>query len=271
MPLRDFSLLTAALALLSYAALAWHFTVHWLNRPALSLPRRPHGEHTLVGVALVLHALSITLPAGHWLALGVGQAVSVVMWLTVLIYWCIGLIHRMEGLQLPLMWMAAIGVLLSLLLPRSHVAYDLAQPMVAAHILISLTGYSLFLLAALTAVLMLVVDHLLHAKKLTTRLPPLLTLEKLLFRFLWVAFLLLTLTVLSGIGFSEQIFGKPFALSHKSVFSLISWLVFALLLGGRIRYGWRGRVAARWTLGGGALLFLAYFGSKLVLELILLR
>jgi ABC-type uncharacterized transport system permease subunit len=103
------------------------------------------------------------------------------------------------------------------------------------------------------------------------RIPPLLTLERFLFRLVGTGFVLLTLTIASGGLFSEQVFGKPFTFTHKSVFSILSWLAFGALLWGRWRYGWRGRVALRWILTGTVLLFLAYLGSKFVLEVLLHR
>ena len=91
-------------------------------------------------------------------------------------------------------------------------------------------------------------------------LPSILSMESLLFRMIGIAFLLLTLTLLSGLFFSEQIFGKAFVLDHKTVFAFASWAIFAALLLGRYSYGWRGRIALRWTLAGFLLLLgLAWF------------
>ena len=92
-----------------------------------------------------------------------------------------------------------------------------------------------------------------------------------MFRLLGVGFVLLTFTLVSGILFSEQIFGKAVPLTHKNVFSVAGWLAFAVLLFGRWRYGWRGRTALRWTLVGFFMLLLAYVGSRFVLEVILHR
>ena len=85
------------------------------------------------------------------------------------------------------------------------------------------------------------------------------------------AFVLLTLTVVSGLFFSEQLFGRPLQFTHKSVFSLLGWLTFGALLFGRWRYGWRGRVALRWIIAGTVFVFLAYLGYKFVLEVVLGR
>ena len=103
------------------------------------------------------------------------------------------------------------------------------------------------------------------------RCHPLLTLERFLFRLIAVGFLLLTLTLASGMLFTEQLFGKPLVFNHKSVFSVLGWLTFGALLLGRWRYGWRGRVALRWIIAGTVFVFLAYLGSKFVLEVLLGR
>jgi ABC-type uncharacterized transport system permease subunit len=102
-------------------------------------------------------------------------------------------------------------------------------------------------------------------------LPSLLTLEQFLFRIVGAGYALLTLTLATGIFFSEQLFGKPLSLNYKTVFSVLAWFAFGALLVGRHRYGWRGRTALNWILFGSALLLLAYIGSKFVLEVILRR
>ena len=106
---------------------------------------------------------------------------------------------------------------------------------------------------------------------LLQKLPPLLTMEALLFRIIWAGFVLLTLTLASGVVFSEELFGKAAPFNHKTVFGVVSWLIFAALLAGRRIYGWRGRIAVRWTLAGFLTLVLAYIGSKFVVEVVLGR
>ena len=100
-------------------------------------------------------------------------------------------------------------------------------------------------------------------------LPPLQTMESLMFQMVAIGFTLLTLALVTGFLFLEDIFAQH--LVHKTVLSIIAWVVFGILLWGRWRFGWRGRVAIRWTIGGFIFLMLAYFGSKFVLELILNR
>ena len=129
-------------------------------------------------------------------------------------------------------------------------------------------------MATVHALVMLAEEKWLHRGVLPPflrRLPPLLEMEALLFRILLAAFVLLTLTVVSGVFFSEQMFGKAFTLTHKVVFAILSWFIFGGLLAGHFFRGWRGRTAVRWTVVGFMMLLLAYVGSKVVLELILGR
>jgi ABC-type uncharacterized transport system permease subunit len=95
--------------------------------------------------------------------------------------------------------------------------------------------------------------------------------ESLLFGMIWGGFILLTLTLVSGIFFSEQIFGKMFVINHHILLSAGAWLVFGTFLFGHWKWGWRGRNAVHWTIGGLSLLVLGYFGTKFVLEFILAR
>jgi ABC-type uncharacterized transport system permease subunit len=142
------------------------------------------------------------------------------------------------------------------------------------HIAVALTGYAMLIVAGLQALLLIGLQRRLHrgvAARGAVTIPPLLTLERFLFRLVSVGYVLLTLTLLSGIFFSEELFGKPLTLTHKVVFSVLGWLVFGAVLVGRYRYGWRGKVALRWILAGSVLLLLAYIGSKFVLEAILRR
>jgi ABC-type uncharacterized transport system permease subunit len=169
---------------------------------------------------------------------------------------------------------ALLAVLLQAFVPTRHVVTYGGDPLFTLHFAIAMLAYSLFTVAAVHALVMLAEEKWLHKGVLPPFLksiPPLLEMEALLFRILLAAFVLLTLTVLSGTFFSEQLFGKPFTFTHKVFFGILSWAIFAALLAGHYLRGWRGRTAVRWTLAGFASLLLAYVGSKVVLELILGR
>jgi ABC-type uncharacterized transport system permease subunit len=100
---------------------------------------------------------------------------------------------------------------------------------------------------------------------------PLLTLERLTYRFVAAGFGLLTLTLLVGMLFGEAVYGHAWRWDHKTVFSLLSWITFAMLLIGRTVAGWRGKRAARVLYIGSVFLLLAYVGSRFVMEVFLGR
>lgn len=138
-----------------------------------------------------------------------------------------------------------------------------------AHIVLSITAYSLFTLAAVQAALVMAQNYRLkhnYNSLLVRNLPPLQTMESLLFDLVWAGVVLLTLAIVSGALFMEDLFAQH--LAHKTLFSLLAWLVFTGLLLGRQLLGWRGLSAARWTLLGCLLLMLGYYGSKFVLEVV---
>lgn len=257
---------------LLYALVGWHF---WRTRWHAAQATAGWEKFALLP-SLALHAVllgdTIASPAG--INLGVGNALSAIVWLAALIYWLGSFRFHLEALQAPLALLAAVAVLAPLVLPATHVLANAELPAFRAHLLIALLAYSLFTIAALHAVLMAIVEKRLHSAVqpgVMAHLPPLLTLESLLFRIIGAGFVLLTLTLASGMLFSEALFHKPMQFNHKTVFAILSWLVFAALLGGRRLWGWRGRIAVRWTLVGFAMLVLAYIGSKFVLEIVLHR
>ncbi|MDT3670714.1 MAG: cytochrome c biogenesis protein CcsA [Aromatoleum sp.] len=233
-------------------------------------------ERVVLLVAIVAHGLSLreAIFPGEAMHFGFGPAVSLVVWLAVCFYWIETFYARLDGLHAMVIPAGLIGSLLPLVFPGEHILSNAGSPAFRAHFIIAMLSYSLFTLAALHAVLMAVAERQLHSGRLTrtlANLPPLLTMETLLFRLIGIAFILLTLTLSSGVLFSEVLFGQPFRLDHKTVFAIISWLLFGALLFGRRVWGWRGRVALRWTLAGFVALVLAYVGSRFVIEVLLGR
>lgn len=267
------------IASLMYAGLAAYFwRMHWLPAVAPSAPaadsRTP--QHMMMLAPISLHAVLLyqSVFAGPGIHLGIGNAISTIVWLTVVIYWIGNLFYKVEGLQALVMPVAAICVLLPLVFPAPRALPNTELAAFKAHLVISLLAYSFFTIASLHVLLMALLERSLHGGDLPFglhKLPPLLTMEKLLFRIIAAGFVLLTLTLVSGIAFSEELFGKAMRFNHKTVFGILSWLIFAALLGGRWLYGWRGRIAVRWTLAGFLMLLLAYIGSKFVLEVVLGR
>lgn len=266
-------LITASL----YAFLGFHFwRTRWANDSSRALQGMQGWERLALAIALLLHGHMLygELFGGGVMRFGFSTALSLMLWLAVLIYWVESFRARMEGLQPLALPLAGLCALLPGLLPGQHILTNVTSAMFRIHFFIAMVAYSLFTLAALHAIIMAVAERRLHRGELTrplASLPPLLTMEALLFRLVLVAFVLLTLTLVSGIAFSETLFGKPLEFNHKTLFSVLSWMIFAALLTGRYARGWRGRKALYWTLAGFATLLLAYVGSRFVLEVVLGR
>jgi ABC-type uncharacterized transport system permease subunit len=204
--------------------------------------------------------------------LSLGNAVSLIVWVTVLIYWLGSFYFRLGVLQTLILSISAICVILPWLLPAAKPLDYSGMTAFKVHLVMSVLAYSLFTIAALHAGLMAIVEKRLHRGNLPALLrdlPPLMAMETLLFRMILTGFVLLTLTLISGVFFSEALFDKPFELNQKNVFGFLSWAIFGALLAGRWVYGWRGRTAVRWTLAGFTVLLFAYVGSKLLLEVLM--
>ncbi|HHJ14441.1 MAG TPA: hypothetical protein ENJ79_08725 [Gammaproteobacteria bacterium] len=223
------------------------------------------------GGAVVLHLLALypALFTPEGFNLGFFNAASLTAALTVLLLLLVSLRQPLESLGLLLLPAAAATLALASLWPVAH-EIDTSRWQLDIHILFSVLAYSLLLLAAVQALVLAVQDRHLRNRQpggFIRALPPLAVMERILFRMIGAGFALLTLALLSGLLFLEDIFAQH--LAHKTVLSLAGWVIFGVLLWGRWRFGWRGRTAIRWTLSGFVMLALAYFGSKLVLELIL--
>lgn len=277
------TILTYLAAFLLYTLIGWHFWRTRWNGSAIANTKNsdvaPRWERYAMFAPLTLHGITLyqSIFIGDSLSFGVGNAISSIVWLTAFIYSFSSIFYRLEGLQTlfaPVAAAGAITVLLPLAFPSIHPLVNAGLPAFKAHMLVAMMAYSFLTIAVLHALLMMVVERRLHhpsASPLLTNLPPLLVMEKLLFRIIWAGFILLTLTLLSGVIFSQEVFGQPLSFTHKILFGFISWGVFAALLFGRQLYGWRGRIAIRWTLAGFSILLLAYIGSKFVAEILLSR
>jgi ABC-type uncharacterized transport system permease subunit len=288
-------ILLHAVAALLYAGLAVHF---WRTRWRAGVPHAPglaQWERTAILVPLALHTWLVyqALFLAPELRFGFGQALSVTLWLAVLICWFESLFVNLEGMQAIVLGAAAVCALLPGLFPGLAAPPDSSGLAFRAHLALAMLAYSLFTIGAMQALLMALIERRLHRDRLfggrregdgepaggsrgllegpLASLPPLLTLERLLFRILTAGFVLLTLTLATGAIYSEEVFGRALRLNHKTVFAILSCVIFGLLLAGRWRYGWRGRRALRWTLAGFVMLLLAYVGSRFVIEVILGR
>lgn len=186
---------------------------------------------------------------------------------------CITTLARrpLQNLLIVLFPLSALAVLVSAFAPETTPASRLTGGIIL-HVSSSILAYAVLTLAAVQAAVVALQDHQLkhrHTRGIIQVLPPLQRMEGMLFELLWIGSALLTIAIVSGAVFIEDIFAQH--LVHKTVLTIAAWLLFSTLLWGHYRLGWRSRTAVRMTLGGFALLMLAFFGSKLVLELVLQR
>jgi ABC-type uncharacterized transport system permease subunit len=224
-------------------------------------------------LAWLLHGLLLVWGLlGEPARFGFAPALSVTAWLVALVY---AIETRMYP-QLEIHWaLSALGawvVVLSLFFP-GQILHASASTWLPLHWALGIASYGLFAAAALHAWLMIrSEDRIRHATQTPSGLP-LLTLERLTFRFVTAGFVLLSATLILAIVFRESLYGSgaSWKWDHKTIFSVLSWLTFATLLVGRVRFGWRGRQAARLLYIGSGLLLLAYVGSRFVIEVILAR
>lgn len=225
----------------------------------------------LTAVALHTVALRTQLFVVDGLDLGFFQVASLVGWQIAIVVLVATVRLPMAGLAALVLPFVAVVAVLPVWFASSTVLVELGWHL-ETHILLSLLAYALLAVAAAHALLLAAQDRQLRRHRpggWVRMLPPLEAMERLLYRLIAWGFVLLGLSLATGLAFVEDLFAQH--LVHKTVLSILAWALFGVLLWGRWRRGWRGRTALRWTLSAFLTLLLAYFGSKLVLELVLGR
>ncbi len=261
--------------IISFAAIACYLATATLLAMRLTKKIEMGNKTRLILLGLVAMAMHATVLAFNMFTpqginFGFFNAVSLLSWLIALILLTAALTKPVENLGIVLLPLAALAISLGLVFPSEYYIIEAGKTQIGAHILISIVAYSLLSIAAVQAILLAIQDRHLHNKHpggFIRTLPPLQTMETLLFQMIGLGFILYSLSLASGALFIEDMFAQH--LVHKTVFSITAWMVFAILLWGRWQYGWRGKKAIRWTLGGFSAVLLAYLGSKLVLEVVL--
>lgn len=255
----------AFVSVLLYALAAWSM-LKSVDRPRLSVL-----AWVSTALALLDHTGALTHALrsyGPWM-IDLRTAASLLGWILGMLACVVGVDRRNRVLSAILLASAGAGAVFTGGAPR----FTATQPPsweLTAHVLLSMGAAALLFGAAVTAVLLFLLDRRLRDRRLADlprSLPSLDQLEAVLFRLIGAGFALLTLALFTGFVFVTDLFAQH--LIHKTVLSVIAWVLFGVLLAGRARFGWRGRVAVRWTLVGFVLLALAYFGSKFVLESVL--
>ena len=245
----------------------------WVMLRSAGNPRLGPLAWTFTFAALFAHTDAIVhmMRVDGAFSIGLLEALSLLAW-TLAALACVLCIERQNRvLGAILLACAAFGAALTGY-GRTYAEEHVPGWALTAHILLSMAAAALQFAAAVTELLLEFLDRRLRTRRiadLPSVLPPLDALERVMFRLIATGFVFLTLALLTGFIFVTDLFAQH--LIHKTVLSLVAWVLFGILLIGRIRYGWRGRAAVRWTLSGFGFLALAYFGSKFVLETVLGR
>jgi ABC-type uncharacterized transport system permease subunit len=247
---------------LLYTASAWAM-LRSVNKPRLEPLAWALILLAIVGHSdAIMHMMRINGP----FSIGLLEAASLLAWTLAVLACLISIDRQNRALGAILMASAAFGAAVTGA-GRSYAEATTASWELTAHILLSMGAAALLFAAAVTAVLLVFLDQRLRTRRLAdlpSVLPPLDALEKVMFRLIGVGFGLLTLALFTGFVFVTNLFTQN--LVQKTALSLIAWMLFGVLLIGRIRFGWRGRSAVQWTLSGFGVLAVAYFGVKFVLE-----
>jgi ABC-type uncharacterized transport system permease subunit len=256
------AVILALILFLLYGASAWAMLRSIKN------PRLEPLAWALILIAIIGHSDAIMrmMRLNGRFSIGLFEAISLLGWTLAVLACLISIDKQNRVLGSILMLSAAVGAALTGA-GRSYAEASTSGWELTAHILLSMGAAALLFAAAVTALLLVFLDKRLRTGRiadLPSALPPLDALEKIMFRLIAAGFGLLTLALLTGFVFVTNLFTQN--LVQKTVLSLIAWLVFGVLLIGRLAAGWRGRSAVRWTLSGFGILAVAYFGVKFVLE-----
>lgn len=267
-------MLSLAVLVIYFCGCLWLFASIWHTET----PRAVHGKRltglTTASLGVVLHAylLSRALFRGAALALNTTDAASLVGWIIAVIsLWTTWRRPRFAGLAGVVLLCVGVAAAITDDGSRDFVTSQSGWEL-AAHIVIAIVAYALIAIGAVFALALSALDSRLRRHQplgVMSNLPSVEALEAAMFQTISAGFALLTLTLFSGFIFVQDLVAQH--LAHKVALSCVAWLILGTLLIGRWRLGWRGRVAARWTLGGFVLLGLAYFGSKFILEVVLGR
>jgi ABC-type uncharacterized transport system permease subunit len=233
--------------------------------------KHPHHKTTslLLSFAIIAQTLTFT---NFWtvdgVVFGLANSASFVAWLVAILLFLSSISKPVHALGILVYPLVALSLAFGILFPDTS---DKLIPLsIASHVFLSITAYALLALAVCQSVLLKIQERHLHAKKINTfinKLPPLQTMERLLFQSLRIGFYLLTLSLATGFIFIDDFFAQH--LMHKTTLSIIAWVIFATLVLGRRAFGWRGKQAITATQVGFGILVIAYYGSKFVLERLL--
>ncbi len=263
--------------IITLLAIGCYLAASWLlaKRLASGQSDTPKAKPILIGtLGVVLHAflLQANMISEAGLNLGFTHVGSLATWFVAGLLLLSAWRKPVENLGIIILPLAAASAALQALAPTEHILPLAHETGIGIHILFSILAYSMLGMATVQALLLSIQERHLHNRSpggFIRALPPMETMESLLFQMIIIGFVLQSMSLASGVVYLDDMFAQH--LVHKTVLSILAWIVFAILLWGHWQYGWRGRTAVRWTISGFVTLLLAYFGSKYVLEILLAK
>lgn len=267
-------MLLSLLAIIAYLA-ASYLLLQQIRKASGSAQNNQKQRVLIIALAAsVLHGIAVRqyMFTANGTDIGFFTILSLVGWMVSLLLVITATRRPVECLGIIVFPFTAITAALRELTDQHHYLTSNLSTGLEFHILISILAYSMLSIAVVQAILLYIQEAQLHNKHpggFIRAFPPLETMETLLFRMIGLGFIVLTVSLVSGYLYLEDMLAQH--LVHKTILSVCAWALFAILLWGRVQFGWRGRTAIRWTISGFIFLMLAYFGSKFVIELVLNR
>jgi len=223
---------------------------------------------------LIAHASLIYITTiSNGINLNFSNSLLIVSWVTVFFYYFINRKIQFNGLE-NLTLIPALLIILSHPFLKNDQSFEIQMSINSIiHIIIAILSYSLLTVGAIFSIFILLFQNNLTKKYQNEENFSgnfsLLSMEDILFKIYWFGFILLSITLFSGILFTNEIFGTSIVWNHKTIFSLMAWITYGAMLLGRMKYGWRGKKAVVISLIAFMFLLLSYFGTKFVLEILL--
>ena len=231
-------------------------------------------NYFLLSIGLVAHIGLIYINLfNEGINLNFSNALLIISWITILFFWFMNRNRSYEGLEYLTLLPAIIILIFHPFIDTTNYVLDYLSIKASLHIIIAILGYSLLAFGAIFSIFILLIQNNINSTSKPTEFfkskVSLLAMEKILFQIYSIGFVSLSIILITGIFFSEEVLGIPLEISHKGIFSILSWLVYGGLLLGRFKAGWRGKKAIVFSLIAFILLFMSYLGSKFVIEVII--
>ena len=245
----------------------------WRNIRVLEQRTPPYGIFLIATAAIAMHAIALyeIMHVGEDIIISIGATISIAGWISAVFYLLLSIKLKFTELGLVVYPLSVVAALAGFIQPDNMVSLSQFSNTVQLHILVAIPTYAVLFMAFAQACLLRAQDR--NMRKGTggfiSNLPPIQSMESYLFVLIICGFVLMTFNLILGVFTYRIESGRILSFNHHVVFSIAAWIIFAMTIAGRYAIGWRGELAAKWTMIAFSLLFMAYFGTRFVNELIL--